>query len=45
MDENGMDYFMAIFGFHRLKSYFKPCEVCIVGKGFIECDKESYEWV
>lgn len=41
----GVDYFMMMFGLHRVTLYKQPCETCIVGKGFVECDKESYEWI
>lgn len=40
-----MDIFMAIFGLHRLQTYLQPCRECVVAKGFVECDADSYGWV
>lgn len=45
MEENGVDEFMAIFGFYRLREVYKPCYTCIIAKGFSECDTDSYEWI
>lgn len=44
-NNEAIDIFMTIFNLYRVREILTPCKVCVVAKGFVECDTESYGWI